>query len=97
MVKQFSFIGSFFMQPPKREPLGKKHDRVAFSCEDDALDTYLKKRASREATEVVSYAVVVDAIDDRARSFYEHYEFCAFPDRKLRLFLPMKTIADLFS
>ena len=167
-------------QSPKIESLGKKHDRVVFSCGDDALDTYLKKRASRETkkkiattfvmveslssavigyytlsatsilladlpdetarklpkypnvpatllgrlaidsryqgrgygelliidalrralqatTEVASYAVVVDAINERARSFYEHYEFCAFPDRTLRLFLPMKTMADLFS
>lgn len=164
----------------KIEPLGKKHDRVVFSCGIDALDTYLQKRASQETkkkiattfvmvegltsavigyytlsatsilltdlpdetarklpkypnvpatllgrlaidsryqgrgygelliidslrrafqatTEVASYAVVVDAINECARSFYEQYEFCAFPDRKLRLFLPMKTIADLFS
>ena len=164
----------------KIEPLGKKHDRRVFSCGDDALDTYLKKRASQEAkkkiattfvmaesltnavvgyytlsatsillddlpdetarklpkyplvpatllgrlaidssyqgrgygelmiidalrralqatTEVASYAVVVDAINERAQSFYQRYEFCTFPDRKLRLFLPMKTIADLFS
>ena len=164
----------------KIEPLGKKHDRVVFSCGNDALDTYLKKRASQEAkkkiattfvmvdrlsravigyytlsatsillsdlpnetarklpryphvpatllgrlaidrrfqgrgygevliidalrralqaaTEVASYAVVVDAINERARSFYEQYEFCVFPDWTLRLFLPMKTIADLFS
>jgi GNAT superfamily N-acetyltransferase len=164
----------------KIEPLGKKHDRVVFSCGNNALDTYLKKRASQEAkkkiattfvmadrqtssvigyytlsatsillddlpdetarklpkhpnvpatllgrlaidsryqgggygelliidalrralqatTEVASYAVVVDAINEWARSFYEHYEFCSFPDQKLRLFLPMKTIVDLFS
>jgi GNAT superfamily N-acetyltransferase len=164
----------------KIEPLGKKHDRVVFSCGIDSLDTYFQKRASQETkkkiattfvmvegltsavigyytlsatsilftdlpdetarklpkypnvpatllgrlaidsryqgrgygellitdalrralqatTEVASYAVVVDAINERARSFYEQYEFCAFPDRKLRLFLPMKTIADLFS
>jgi GNAT superfamily N-acetyltransferase len=164
----------------KIEPLGKKHDRVVFSCGIDSLDTYLQKRASQETkkkiattfvmvegltsavigyytlsatsilftdlpdetarklpkypnvpatllgrlaidsryqgrgygellitdalrralqatTEVASYAVVVDAINERARSFYRQYEFCAFPDRKLRLFLPMKTIADLFS
>ena len=164
----------------KIEPLGKKHDRVVFSCGIDSLDAYLQKRASQEikkkiattfvmvegltnavigyytlsatsilftdlpdetarklpkypnvpatllgrlaidsryqergygellitdalrralqaTTEVASYAVVVDAINERARSFYEQYEFCAFPDRKLRLFLPMKTIADLFS
>ena len=164
----------------KIEPLGKKHDRVVFSCGIDSLDTYLQKRASQETkkkiattfvmvtgltsavigyytlsatsflltdlpdetarklpkypnvpatllgrlaidshyqrrgygelliidalrralqatTEVASYAVVVDAINECARSFYEQYEFCAFTDRKLRLFLPMKTIADLFS
>ncbi len=163
----------------KIEPLGKKHDRVVFSCGIDALDTYLQKRASQEAkkkiattfvmadsqtsavigyytlsatsilladlpdetarklpkypnvpatllsrlaidsryqrrghgelliidalrralqatTEVASYAIAVDAINERAQSFYERYQFCAFPDRKLRLFLPMKTIADLF-
>jgi GNAT superfamily N-acetyltransferase len=163
----------------KIEPLGKKHNRVFFSCGNDALNTYLQKRASQEAkkkiattfvmadsptgavigyytlsansvlladlpnetarklakyphvpatllgrlaidrlyqgrgygevliidalrralqatTEVASYAVVVDAIDDRAQSFYEQYEFRAFPDRKLRLFLPMKTITNLF-
>ena len=167
-------------QSLKIEPLGKKHDRAAFSCGNDELDTYLKKRASQDSkkniatvfvmtksqdnavigyyslsatsilladlpngtakklpkyphvpatllgrlaigsryqgmgygdvlvidalrrallatTEIASYAVVVDAINESARSFYEHYEFCAFPDRKLRLFLPMKTIADLFS
>jgi GNAT superfamily N-acetyltransferase len=163
----------------KIEPLGKKHDRVVFSCGIDSLDTYLQKRASQETkkkiattfvmiegltiavigyytlsatsilltdlpdetarklpkypnvpatllgrlaidsryqgkgygellitdalrralqatTEVASYAVVVDAINERARSFYAQYEFCAFPDRKLRLFLTMETIADLF-
>ena len=166
-------------QPYKIEPLGKKHDRVAFSCGIDALDTYLKKRASQETkkkiattfvmvesltsavigyytlsatsilladlpdetarklpkypnvpatllgrlaidnryqgrgygelliidalrralqatTEVASYAVV-DAINERARSFYKHFGFCAFPDRTLHLFLPMKTMANLFS
>ena len=54
-------------------------------------------RALQATSEVASYAVVVDAINERARSFYEQYEFCGFPDQKLRLFLPMKTIADLFS
>jgi len=167
-------------QYPRIEALSQKHDRTAFSCGDDTLDTYLKKRASQDAqkkiattfvlvngqsnsvigyytlsatsikltdlpvetakklpkyphvpatllgrlaidsryqgrgnggllltdalrralqatTEVASFAVFVDAINERTRSFYEQYEFCAFPDQKLRLFLPMKTIADLFS
>jgi len=55
------------------------------------------RRALQATTEVASFVVVVDAINERARSFYEQYEFCVFPDRRLRLFLPMKTIAVLFS
>ena len=44
-----------------------------------------------------SSAVVVDAKDDRARSFYERYGFRAFRDHPRRLFLPMKTIRRLFA
>ena len=39
---------------PKIEPLGKKHDRVVFSCGNDALDTYLKKRASQDAKKKIA-------------------------------------------
>lgn len=31
------------------EPLGQKHDRAAFSCGVEALDTYLQKQASQDA------------------------------------------------
>jgi predicted GNAT family N-acyltransferase len=31
------------------EPLGKKHDRAAFSCGVEPLDTYLQKQASQDA------------------------------------------------
>jgi hypothetical protein len=55
------------------------------------------RRALQATAEVASYAVVVDATNEGARSFYEQYAFCAFPDQKLRLFLTMKTFADLFS
>ena len=34
-------------------------------------------------------AVVVDAKDDRARSFYERYDFQQFQSAPHRLFLPM--------
>jgi predicted GNAT family N-acyltransferase len=46
--------------------------------------------------EIASMAVVVDAKDDNARSFYEHYQFIRFPDYPNRLFLPMTTIAKMF-
>ena len=165
--------------PVKIEPLGKIHDRAAFYCGSDELDTYLRERASQEArkqistsfvlveegdnsvigyyslsatsillddlpektakklprypdvpatllgrlavdmhhkgrgygevllvdalrrafqaaTDVASYAVVVDSKDDQACLFYEHYGFIRFPDHALRMFLPMQTIASLF-
>ena len=46
--------------------------------------------------EIASMAVVVDAKDDNARFFYEHYQFIRFPDYPNRLFLPMTTIAKMF-
>jgi GNAT superfamily N-acetyltransferase len=162
------------------EPLGKHHDRVAFSCGNNSLDRYLKEQAGQDArrrvaapfilvaksdpktilgyytlssfgidladlpadvarklpthpvvpvtllgrlavdhrrrgqglgefllmdalhrafvqsSQIAAAAIVVDAIDDQARHFYQHFGFIPFPDHPGRLFLPMKTIADLF-
>ena len=55
------------------------------------------RRAFQATTDVASFAVVVDPKDKKSRSFYEHYEFIALPDQKLRMFLPMSTIAGLFA
>ena len=46
--------------------------------------------------QVASLAVVVDAIDDTARSFYEHHDFIRSSTNSYRLFLPMATIQQLF-
>ena len=35
-------------------------------------------------------AVIVDALHDRARTFYERYGFQRFPDNEYQLFLPMR-------
>jgi predicted GNAT family N-acyltransferase len=162
----------------KVEPLGKAHDRAAFSCGNEALDNYLKKQASQDVTkrvavcfvstpdgkivagfytlseyavdlvklpepiaaklpkypevpatllgrlanserfrgqklgefllldalyrclqqsrQIASAAVIVDAKDDAAKRFYEHFEFLGLPDMPNRLFLPMSTIEKLF-
>jgi GNAT superfamily N-acetyltransferase len=164
---------------PIFEPLGKSHDRAAFSCGVEALDRYLKHQARQDArnhvavpfvarydnsTRIIGYytlsaftieateraaklikhlpryeqlpavligrlavdrdfagqgfgtlllmdalhrsleqsqhmgamAVVVDAKDDQARSFYEHRDFKRLLDHEYRLYLPMKTIQQLF-
>ena len=161
------------------EPLGKAHDRAAFSCGIDALDNYLKKQASQDVSKLVSVcfvltpdgktvagfytlsqysvdlvklpeqvaiklpkypevpatllgrlatsedfrsqklgefllldalnrslqlskqvasaAVIVDAKNEAARRFYEHFGFLSLPDTPNRLFLPMKTVEKSFT
>ncbi len=54
-------------------------------------------RSLEQAYEIASAAIIVDAKDDAARSFYEHFGFACFPDRRYRLFLPMKTVAKMFA
>jgi hypothetical protein len=39
----------------------------------------------------------VEAIDNDAAAFYRKYGFIELPDDRLKLFLPMKTVAQLFS
>jgi predicted GNAT family N-acyltransferase len=53
-------------------------------------------RSLRHSCEIASAAVVVDAKDEAAQRFYEHFEFISLPDIPGRLFLPMKTIEKLF-
>ena len=51
---------------------------------------------SLEASRVVgSAAVIVDAKDSSGLRFYERYGFKLLPEQNLRLFLAMKTIAQL--
>lgn len=58
------------------------------------------RRARRAAREVASWAVIVDAKDDAAKSFaaksfYERFEFKQVFQEPSRLFLPMKKIEFL--
>ena len=46
-------------------------------------------------SEIATMAVVVDAKDESARSFYERYQFIRLLNYPNRLFLPMVTIAKL--
>jgi len=44
-------------------------------------------RCLRARQEVAAYALIVDAKDTDARSFYEHFGFVAFADKPLSLYL----------
>lgn len=57
----------------------------------DALEKALA--ASRS---VAAFAVEVVAIDDSARNFYLKYGFKELVDDRLHLYLPMKTVEELF-
>jgi ribosomal protein S18 acetylase RimI-like enzyme len=52
------------------------------------------------AEQVASAVIEVDALDERARRFYEHYGFARLPDDELHMYLPMadarKLIAEVF-
>ena len=52
-------------------------------------------RSFQNSCRVASLAVVVDAIDERASTIYQHYGFIPFPNHVNRLFLPMDTIKKL--
>lgn len=48
------------------------------------------------SAEVGLYAVIVDAIDEKAKSFYLKYGFEAFSAYPLMLFLPLATVAKAY-
>jgi ribosomal protein S18 acetylase RimI-like enzyme len=54
------------------------------------------KRALEHGRNIASVAVVVDAIDENARAFYRRYGFIDVSNHTNRLFLLMKTVAQLF-
>ena len=54
------------------------------------------RRACRASEALAVYAVIVDAKDERARAFYEHFGFAALPGSARRLLLPMSALEHLF-
>jgi predicted GNAT family N-acyltransferase len=54
-------------------------------------------RCWQQSKWVASAAVVVDAKNEAARRFYEHFDFLSLPGSPHRLFLPVRTIGTLFS
>lgn len=53
------------------------------------------QRCFVHSKEIASFAVVVDAKDGQAKSFYQKYGFLELPGVLNRLFLPMKTIEQM--
>ncbi|WP_197722157.1 GNAT family N-acetyltransferase [Sulfuriflexus mobilis] len=55
------------------------------------------QRVLTASAEMAVKVVIVDALDDEARRFYEHYGFMALPGQEYKLFLPIETIQAVFS
>ena len=60
---------------------GRGLGRLLVAC---AVDRCIKAKA-----QVAAYALLVDAKDDGARSFYEHYGFAPLLDNPMTLYLPL--------
>lgn len=51
-------------------------------------------RIGRSANEMGIYAIEVHALHERARAFYEHYNFSPLLDDSLHLYLPLQTARE---
>jgi len=54
------------------------------------------RRTALIAEQAGLIGLFVDAKNDSARAFYEHFGFVSLPDKTLQLFLPIETIRSLF-
>jgi GNAT superfamily N-acetyltransferase len=72
---------------------------TSITCRGQGLGEFLLldalQRALVSSEQVGSYAVVVDAIDASAESFYRKYGFLESEERADRLYLPMESIRRL--
>ena len=54
------------------------------------------RRSLQAASEIASLAVVAEAIDEQAVTFYKNYNFQPFQDNPMHLYLPMAVIQKLY-
>jgi predicted GNAT family N-acyltransferase len=64
----------------------------------NGLGEFLLMDALRQSAQnlIAAMALIVDAKDQSAKSFYQHFDFIPLQNRPMRLFLPMTTIKKLF-
>lgn len=58
------------------EPLGKYHDRAAFSCGKESLDRYIKEQASQDANRF--YAATFVLVERGVRTVLGYYTLSSF-------------------
>lgn len=55
------------------------------------------QKIAKVGEQVGIFAVILDAKDEPAKSFYKKYGFIPFVDQPMKLFLPIKTILNAFA
>ena len=74
---------------------------IGSTCRGQNLGRFLLMdalhRSWKITSQVASVGVVVEALDQTARSFYLHHEFVPLQDHPNKLFLPMPTIEKAFN
>jgi GNAT superfamily N-acetyltransferase len=70
-----------------------RHERVKGTGMGDLLVADAVRRVLGAAESVAAYSIVVDAKDERGRSFYQAHGFIPLPSRPNRLFLLAETAA----
>ncbi len=72
---------------------------VDSSCQGTGIGQYLLvdglKRSLQVSNQIGIVAIIVDAKDNKAVKFYEHFGFLKLPENTHRLFLPISTIKKL--
>ena len=54
------------------------------------------RRSLEAAASIAAMAVLVEAKDAAAEAFYRHFSFLPLQQQPMRLYLPMKTVVELF-
>ena len=55
----------------------------------------LSKRALQASQVMAIYALVIDALNNRAAEFYQQFGFIPMPSQPLKLFLPLDSVVSL--
>ncbi|MBO0859459.1 MAG: GNAT family N-acetyltransferase [Chloracidobacterium sp.] len=99
-----------FQSAPRSEGLSREYPIPVILIARLAIDISLQgkglgatliydalKRVDEVAEIFAAYAVIVDALNEQAKSFYLHYRFEECLDDPMRLFLPMRDIHALLA
>jgi predicted N-acetyltransferase YhbS len=54
------------------------------------------QRIASVSQDIAVKVILVDAKDEEARDFYQHFGFIQLPEQDLKLFLPIETVMQLF-